>query len=113
MSEPEQKLLEERVQACEELVKLRLEDYKAGKQTHDFFLEAIKKRAEAKLDLAGNDHTAMRAALNEALDAAKLGEAIANDKYKAGSATLLEVTTVKVDRLHYELRLLRLDKSTK
>lgn len=113
VSEAEQKLLEEQVQACEEVVKLRLQAYRAGKETQDFLLGAIKRRAEAKLDLAGNDHAAMRTALNEALDAAKLGEAIANDKYKAGSATVLEVTTAKVERLNYELRLLRLDKSTK
>jgi RNA polymerase sigma factor (sigma-70 family) len=113
VSEAEQKLLEERVQACEDVVKLRLQAYKAGQQTHEFLLDAIKKRTEAKIDLAGNNLAAMRAALNEALDAAKEGEAIANAKYQAGSGMLLDVTTAKVERLNYELRLLRLDKPTK
>ena len=113
ISEAEQKLLEERVQACEEVVKLRLEAYKAGKETINFLLEAIKHRADAKIDLAGNNPNAIRTVLNEALDCAKEVEARANDKYKAGSATFLELTTAKVDRLHYELQLLRLEKSTK
>lgn len=113
VSEAEQKLLEERVQACEEVVKLRLQEFKAGKETLNFLLDSVKYRTDAKLDLAGSNTTAFRAALNEALDAAKEIEAITNAKYKAGSATVLEVTTAKVERLNYELRLLRLDKSTK
>lgn len=112
-SEKERKLLEEQVQACEELVKQTSREYMAGKLSREIVLNAIKKRAEAKLDLAGNDHVAMRAALNEGLDAAKEVEAMANARYKAGSASLLELTTAKVDRLNYELRLLRLDKPAK
>ncbi|HQR08574.1 MAG TPA: sigma-70 family RNA polymerase sigma factor [Gemmatales bacterium] len=113
ISEAEQKLLEEQVKACEELVKLALREYMAGKLTREFYLTTIKKRAEAKLDLAGNNHAAMRVALNEALEAAKEGEAIANAKYQAGSGTLLDLTAAKVDRLNYELRLLRLEKAAK
>ncbi len=113
ISERERILLEEQVKACEEVVKLRLQTYKAGKETINFLLDAIKHRAEVKLDLAGNNATAIQAALNEALDSAKEVEAITNAKFKAGSVTFLEVTTTKVERLHYELQLLRLDKSTK
>ncbi|MFT3880103.1 MAG: hypothetical protein QM703_10645 [Gemmatales bacterium] len=93
--------------------KLRYEAYKSGKETINFLLEAIKLRVASKLEAADNNGSAIRTALEEALDSAKAIEAIANAKYKAGSATFLEFTTVKVDRLNYELRLLRLDKPTK
>lgn len=109
----ERKLLDEQVKACEVVFKLRYEAYKAGKETINFLLEAIKYRADTKLDAAGNNTDAIRSALKEALDSAKEVEAIAGAKYQAGSATLLELTTAKVDRLNYELRLLRLDKPTK
>jgi len=112
-SDLEQKLLEEQVKACEEVFDLRHTAFRAGKDSINLLLDAIKQRAEAKLDLAGNNANAIRSALKEALEAAKVAEAIANAKYQAGSATTLDLTIAKVERLNYELRLLRLDKPAK
>lgn len=113
IGEAEQKLLEEQVRACDELVKQALSEYMAGKLSREIVLGTIKKRAEAKLELAGNNPIAMREALMEAFEAAKEGEAISNARFQAGSANKLEVVSAKVDRLNYELRLLRLQKPTK
>ena len=49
----------------------------------------------------------------EAYDTALLAENIATEKYRAGSATLLELTTARLARMDYELQLVRHDQKTK
>lgn len=107
----EKKVLDDLITAADERVVLQFQAYKSGKESLNLVLDSIKDRVAIKLDKAASDQEQSLAALKEAFDSATEMGNIAEAKYKAGSATKLDVVTAKAARLDYELRLLRLEKS--
>lgn len=106
-SEEEKKLLDQLIKERTEVLKLREDAYRVGKEPITSTINSIERLLEARLDRDAGDAQKQQVALQEAFDKIKRVEGITEAKYKSGSSTQLDLSTAREARINIELKLLR------
>lgn len=106
-TDEEKNLLDQLVKERTEVLQLREDTYRAGKEPITSIIDSIERLLEARVDRDAGDTQKQQIALQEAFNKISRVESISEAKYKSGSSTLLELTAAREARINIELKLLR------